>query len=70
MMEGIPKFPAVTEEEDAYMNIDGEWTVQRNFSLTYTITVDELRRQNYDPPRKNTIEFHQLNPSRYFQIMN
>jgi len=70
MMEGIPKFPAVTEEEDAYMNIDGEWTVQRNFSLTYTITVDELRRQNYDSPRKNTIEFHQLNPSRYFQIMN
>jgi len=41
--EGVPKFPAITEAEDAYMSIDSQWTVQYNYSLTYTVTVDEMK---------------------------
>jgi hypothetical protein len=41
--DGVPKFPAVTEKEDAYMTIDGQWTVQYNYSLTFTATVDQSK---------------------------
>ena len=58
MMEGIPRFPAITEEEDAYMDIDGMWTVQRNFSSTYTITVDEMRDEFYGSLPEDTNDQH------------
>jgi len=41
--DGVPKFPAITEKEDAYMTIDGQWSVQYNYSLTYTATVDQSK---------------------------
>ena len=48
MMEGIPKFLPITEEDDNYMEIDEEWTIKYNFSLTYTATLDEMKEHNGD----------------------
>jgi carboxylesterase type B len=43
MLDGIPAIPAYTDEEQAYVRIAGDWSVEYDYSLTYTITADSQR---------------------------
>lgn len=39
-MEGIPKFLPYDQENEYYMAIDHDWTVQQDYTKQYTVSVD------------------------------
>ena len=43
MEEGVPKFFASTEQEDAYMSIDGQWSIRYNYSLSFTTSEGQMK---------------------------
>lgn len=42
ILEGIPKFLPYSRSNEAYMDIDCEWTVKIDYTKSYTVTVDDL----------------------------
>lgn len=42
LLDGIPKFAPFSQNDENYMAIDDIWEVKKDFTQTYTITVDEL----------------------------
>lgn len=42
LLPGIPQFPPYSRTDEYYMAIDTVWGVDVDYTLTYTVTVDEL----------------------------
>jgi carboxylesterase type B len=38
-----PRWPEYTRADDLYMDIDKDWVVRKDYTQTYTVTVDEMR---------------------------
>ncbi|EFX79248.1 hypothetical protein DAPPUDRAFT_225204 [Daphnia pulex] len=49
MREGIPKWPAYTNEKKEFMAINKYWAVKHDYSLYYTITVDKAGPRTVSP---------------------
>ena len=45
LLDGIPKFLPYSAADENYMKIHETWSVKKDFTTTYTITVDELKQQ-------------------------
>ena len=53
LLDGIPKFLPYDAVEQSYMKIHENWEVKSDYTLTYTITVDELNpTANFRPNSK------------------
>jgi hypothetical protein len=42
LLDGIPKFLPYNSVDEFYMAIDDVWRTESDYTLTYTVTVDEL----------------------------
>lgn len=42
LLDGIPKFLPYNPVDESYMAIDDFWRTEADYTLTYTVTVDEL----------------------------
>ena len=42
LLDGIPKFLPYNAVDEFYMAIDDVWRTESDYTLTYTVTVDEL----------------------------
>jgi hypothetical protein len=49
LLDGIPKFAPYNAADEFYMAIDEVWTTKSDYTLTYTVTADEL---NPSPTRE------------------
>lgn len=43
LLDGIPEFLPYSRSQEAYMDIDCDWTVKMDYTKTYTVTVDDLK---------------------------
>ena len=50
LLDGIPKFLPYNSVNQSYMKIHENWEVKSDYTLTYTITVDEL-----NPPAQTSV---------------
>ena len=39
----VPRWPEYTRADDLYMDIDKVWESKKDYTKTYTVTVDEMR---------------------------
>ena len=46
LLDEIPKFLPYSAADENYMKIHETWSVKKDFTTTYTITVDELKQQS------------------------
>lgn len=61
LLDGIPKFLPYESINLNYMKIDSTWEIKKDFTTTYTITVDEL---NLQATRRYPLKKHRPFPAR------
>jgi len=66
LLDGIPKFLRYNPVDEFYTAIDDVWRTESDYTLTYTVTVDEL---NNNPPAYKTHSSYRRRSGRFHQSL-
>ena len=67
LLDGIPKFLPYNTVDEVYTAIDDVWRTESDYTLTYTITVDELNNspeRTSRPSRRRSGRFQRSLPTK------